>query len=371
MEAYDFLNEKLKPIIKGDYQDFSSKKVEGYSLFVSEHKKPHVQAMVREDILELLQNIEVKYSEVTKEEANLYKSQISRWYVNGFTDTYNGCRRNDLKHLLENHDYLALASKFKLVEDLNIGSWNKDKFRKYTINLGRHEGILFYVAERKATLSAVGETEEKSIAEITLDKNENNLQEVEDNNSNPDINTNKTDSTLQPINAIDINRTAIGKEIISDEIQTSIMVSQLSSKHKTNRGRKAAFANQNTLAEIIEYQIDKNLNVNCNELAAEIFICAANCQEKEKEMAPLVVAMEKLCIIPILKGDKVKRFCEILCNEHPDLLQYRSFTNHYNVYSELRDRVKDSVDNVPEKNLQEIIDWKKLLQEILKNCKKS
>ena len=34
MEAYDFLNEKLKPIIKGDYQDFSSKKVEGYSLFV-------------------------------------------------------------------------------------------------------------------------------------------------------------------------------------------------------------------------------------------------------------------------------------------------------------------------------------------------
>ena len=47
MEAYDFLNEKLKPIIKGDYQDFSSKKVEGYSLFVSEYKKSHVQAMVR------------------------------------------------------------------------------------------------------------------------------------------------------------------------------------------------------------------------------------------------------------------------------------------------------------------------------------
>ena len=46
MEAYDFLHEWVKPIIKGDYQDFSSKKVEGYSLFVSEYKKPHVQAMV-------------------------------------------------------------------------------------------------------------------------------------------------------------------------------------------------------------------------------------------------------------------------------------------------------------------------------------
>ena len=57
MEAYDFLHEWVKPIIKGDYQDFSSKKVEGYSLFVSEYKKPHVQAMVKADVLELLHNI--------------------------------------------------------------------------------------------------------------------------------------------------------------------------------------------------------------------------------------------------------------------------------------------------------------------------
>ena len=61
MEAYDFLHEWVKPIIKGDYQDFSSKKVEGYSLFVSEYKKPHVQAMVKADVLELLQNTELKY----------------------------------------------------------------------------------------------------------------------------------------------------------------------------------------------------------------------------------------------------------------------------------------------------------------------
>lgn len=171
MEAYDFLNEKLKPIIKGDYQDFSSKKVEGYSLFVSEYKKPHVQAMVREDILELLQNIEVKYSEVTKGEANLYKSQISRWYVNGFTDMYNGCRRNDLKHPLEQQDYLPLASKFKPAEDLNIGRWNNDKFRKYTINLGRHEGILFYVAERETSYSKSGSPKEEAKAPIDCEDN--------------------------------------------------------------------------------------------------------------------------------------------------------------------------------------------------------
>lgn len=69
MEAYDFLHEWVKPIIKGDYRDFSSKKVEGYSLFVSEYKKPHVQAMVRADILELLQNIECKYRELSRSRA--------------------------------------------------------------------------------------------------------------------------------------------------------------------------------------------------------------------------------------------------------------------------------------------------------------
>ena len=171
MEAYDFLHEWVKPIVKGDYQDFSSKKVEGYSLFVSEYKKPHVQAMVRADILELLQNIEVKYSEVTKGEANLYKSQISRWYVNGFTDMYNGCRRNDLKHPLEQQDYLPLASKFKPAEDLNIGRWNNDKFRKYTINLGRHEGILFYVAERETSYSKSDSPKEEAKAPIDCEDN--------------------------------------------------------------------------------------------------------------------------------------------------------------------------------------------------------
>lgn len=169
MEAYDFLNEKLKPVIKGDYQDFSSKKVEGYSLFVSEYKKPHVQAMVRENILELLQNIEVKYSEVTKGEANLYRSQISRWYVNGFTDMYNGCRRNDLKQPLENHDYLTQANKFKPAEDLNSGNWNKDKFRRYTINIGRYEGILFYVAERDVSISGGDSPKEEDNAPAVED----------------------------------------------------------------------------------------------------------------------------------------------------------------------------------------------------------
>lgn len=171
MDAYNFIDEWVKPLFKGDYLDFSSKKVEGYSLFVSEKQKTPVQAMVRENILELLQSIELKYREISKKEANLYKSQISRWYVNGFTETYRGCRRNDLRHPLEHQDYLTLARKFKPVEDLNSGTWNKDKFRQYTISLGRHEGILFYVSERETSHSTSDRTKEKAKAPIDVENN--------------------------------------------------------------------------------------------------------------------------------------------------------------------------------------------------------
>ena len=101
----------------------------------------------------------------------MFKSQISRWYVNGFTNTYNGCRRNDLKHPLEHQDYMTLASKFKSVEDLNSGAWNKDKFRQYTINLGRHEGILFYIAERETSHSTSDSPKEKAKAPIDVENN--------------------------------------------------------------------------------------------------------------------------------------------------------------------------------------------------------
>ena len=35
-------------------------------------------------------------------------------------------------------------------DDLERGEWNLDMFRRYTINLGRREGTLFYVAEKES-----------------------------------------------------------------------------------------------------------------------------------------------------------------------------------------------------------------------------
>lgn len=70
--------------------------------------------------------------------------------MNGFTLAYNYCRRYDLDRLYEHTDFVQLAEKLKSFDNVNRDEWNFDMFRKYTINFGRHEGTLFYVAEKES-----------------------------------------------------------------------------------------------------------------------------------------------------------------------------------------------------------------------------
>ena len=151
MTLHDFFQEKITPFFKGDYQNFSSKAVDGYSLFIAQWDKSPRQAMITFDTQAQLQRIFEKYSAFTdSREGDLQSSQISRWYVNGFTLAYNYCRRYDLDHLYEHTDFVQLAKKLKSSDNVNHGEWNFDMFRKYTINFGRHEGTLFYVAEKES-----------------------------------------------------------------------------------------------------------------------------------------------------------------------------------------------------------------------------
>ena len=66
---------------------------------------------------------------------------------------------------------MTLATKFKPLEDLNSGKWNKDKFRQYTINHGRYEGVLFYIAERETSHSTSDRPKEKAKAPIDVENN--------------------------------------------------------------------------------------------------------------------------------------------------------------------------------------------------------
>lgn len=86
----------------------------------------------------------------------------------------------------------------------------------------------------------------------------------------------------------------------------------------------------------------------------------------------MVVALEVCELIPVLEGDKVNAFCVILNKEMGNIIEYRTFINHYNKYSPLREKaIKQNTALKTEPLLKEIICWKKKFQEMMIKSKKS
>ena len=144
-------------------------------------------------------------------------------------------------------------------------------------------------------------------------------------------------------------------------------------KPKGNRGRKSAFSNlrEKSLVAIIESIHDNRVIFDCNKIAESIKNEINNCKE-DKERAPLVVALEVCELIPVLEGDKVNAFCDILNKEMGNIIEYRTFINHYKNNSPLREKaMKQETKSVNELNLKEIIYWKKKFQEMMIKSKKS
>ena len=136
---------------------------------------------------------------------------------------------------------------------------------------------------------------------------------------------------------------------------------------------KSAFSNlrEKSLVAIIESIHDNRVIFDCNKIAESIKNEINNCKE-DKERAPLVVALEVCELIPVLEGDKVNAFCDILNNEMGNIIEYRTFINHYTKNTPLREKaMKQEIKSVNELNLKEIIYWKKKFQEMMIKSKKS
>ena len=144
-------------------------------------------------------------------------------------------------------------------------------------------------------------------------------------------------------------------------------------KPKGNRGRKSGFSNlqEKSLVAIIESIHDNRVIFDCNKIAECIKNEIKNCKD-DKDKAPLVVALEVCELIPVLEGDKVNAFCDILNKEMGNIIEYRTFINHYNKYSPLREKaIKQNTALETEPLLKQIIYWKKKFQGIMKKSKKS
>ena len=132
-------------------------------------------------------------------------------------------------------------------------------------------------------------------------------------------------------------------------------------KPKGNRGRKSAFSNlrEKSLVAIIESIHDNRAIFNCNLIAESIKNEIKNCKE-DKDKAPLVVALEVCELIPVLKGNYVNSFCKIVNDEMGNVIEYRTFINHYKVNSPFREKaMKQNTALESESILKGIIYWKK------------
>ena len=144
-------------------------------------------------------------------------------------------------------------------------------------------------------------------------------------------------------------------------------------KPKGNRGRKPAFSNlrEKSLVAIIESIRDNRVIFDCNLIAENIKTEIKNCKE-DKDKAPLVVALEVCELIPVLKGNYVNSFCKIVNDEMGNVIEYRTFINHYKVNSPFREKaMKQNTVLESESILKGIIYWKKKFQEMMVKSKKS
>ena len=144
-------------------------------------------------------------------------------------------------------------------------------------------------------------------------------------------------------------------------------------KPKGKGGRKSGFSylRKKSLVAIIESIHDNREIFDCNLIAESIKNEIKNLKD-DKDKAPLVVALEVCELLPVLEGDKVNAFCDILNKEMGNIIEYRTFINHYNKYSPLREKaIKQNTALETEPLLKEIICWKKKIQEMMIKSKKS
>lgn len=144
-------------------------------------------------------------------------------------------------------------------------------------------------------------------------------------------------------------------------------------KPKGKGGRKSGFSylRKKSLVAIIESIHDNREIFDCNLIAESIKNEIKNLKD-DKDKAPLVVALEVCELLPVLEGNYVNSFCKIVNDEMGNVIEYRTFINHYKVNSPFREKaMKQNTALESESILKGIIYWKKKFQEMMIKSKKS
>ena len=74
-------------------------------------------------------------------------SRAGRWYANGFISAYNFCEQYEKEHPSAKVDFAFYADNLEQTNETNSTSDN-DLNRNYIVNIGRIEGVRFYLKEQ-------------------------------------------------------------------------------------------------------------------------------------------------------------------------------------------------------------------------------
>lgn len=140
---------KLHTLWNGKIRDFSHQAIEGYQYFISAYQDKKLVVLITEATKDKLQTY---YDSMTYQKGNAPLMELShtgRWYANGFISAYNFCEQYEKEHPSARVDFSLYADNLELTNE-KLSSSNNELSQNYIINIGRIEGVRFYLKEHES-----------------------------------------------------------------------------------------------------------------------------------------------------------------------------------------------------------------------------
>lgn len=140
---------KLHTLWNGKIRDFSHQAIEGYQYFISAYQDKKLVVLITEATKDKLQTY---YDSMTYQKGNVPLMELShtgRWYANGFISAYNFCEQYEKEHPSARVDFSLYADNLELTNE-KLSSSNNELSQNYIINIGRIEGVRFYLKEHES-----------------------------------------------------------------------------------------------------------------------------------------------------------------------------------------------------------------------------
>lgn len=139
---------KLHTLWNGKIRDFSHQAIDGYQYFISAYEDKKLVVLITTSTKDKLQ---AYYDSKTNQKSNVPLMELShtgRWYANGFISAYNFCEQYEKEHPSVKVDYSLYADKLEQTNETQSSAHSRLN-HNYIINIGRIEGVRFYLKEHE------------------------------------------------------------------------------------------------------------------------------------------------------------------------------------------------------------------------------